>query len=157
GGGAPSVSANGVVNSANFLPQVAPNGLISIIGRNLATTATATSSTLPTLMGGTCVTLNNAPIPLMATSPGQINAQIPTTLAAGRYPLVGRSVTAQAASATFNVRVSKYAPAIFMDAEGAAIFHADGTRVNEDHPGHRDEKLTIYATGLGTTTGGRVT
>ena len=44
-----------------------------------------------------------------------------------------------------------------MDANGAAIFHADGSRVNPSNPGHRDEKLTIYATGLGATTGGKVT
>ena len=56
-----------------------------------------------------------------------------------------------------NVTVAKYAPAVFMDAQGAALYHADGTRVNQDHPGKRDERLTLYATGLGVTTGGRVT
>jgi uncharacterized protein (TIGR03437 family) len=156
--GAPAVSANGVVNAANFQAAVAPNGLISIIGRNLASTASVASGiTLPTVLGGACVTLNNVPVPLMATAPGQINAQIPVTLAAGRYPLVVRSLAGQSASASVNVTVSKYAPAIFIDSQGPAIFHADGSRVNQDHPGHRDEKLTIYATGLGTTTGGRVT
>jgi len=153
----PAVLNNGVVNAANFLPNIAPNGLISIMGRNLATTASATTTTLPTLLGGSCVTLNNTPIPILATSPGQINAQIPTTLAAGRYPLIVRNLSAQAASAAVNVTVSKYAPAIFIDSQGPAIFHADGSRVNVDRPGHRDEKITIFATGLGTTTGGRVT
>jgi len=154
---APSVPASGVVNVANFQPAVAPNGLIAIIGRNLASTASATSSTLPTILGGTCVTLNNSPLPLIATSAGQINAQLPPTLAAGRYPLVVRSIAGQAASSSVNVTVAKYAPAIFVDSGGPAIYHADGTRVDKDHPGHRDEKLTIYATGLGTTTGGKVT
>jgi uncharacterized protein (TIGR03437 family) len=46
---------------------------------------------------------------------------------------------------------------VFVDAQGAALYHADGTRVNKDHPGTRDEHLTLYATGLGVTTGGRVT
>jgi uncharacterized protein (TIGR03437 family) len=109
------------------------------------------------VLGGVCVTLNNTPIPLLATSAGQINAQLPVTLAAGRYPLVVRSIAGQAASSSVNVTVAKYAPAIFIDSNGPAIFHADGSRVDQDHPGHRDEKLTIYATGMGTTTGGRVT
>jgi uncharacterized protein (TIGR03437 family) len=152
----PSVSNNGVVNAANFLPSMAPNGLIAVIGRNLASTASASSPTLPTVLGGTCVTLNNAPLPLLATSAGQINAQLPPTLAAGRFPLVVRNIAGQAASGSVTVTVSKYAPAIFMDAQGPAIYHADGTRVTVDNPGHRDEKLTIYATGMGTTTGGRV-
>ena len=68
-----------------------------------------------------------------------------------------RSLTGQAASGSVMVTVSKYAPAIFVDAQGPAIFHKDGNRVNKAHPANRDEPLTIYATGLGITTGGRVT
>ena len=108
-------------------------------------------------LGGSCVTLNNTPLPLLATSTGQINAQLPPTLAAGRYPLVVRSIANQAASAALNVTVAKYAPAIFIDAQGPAIFHKDGNRVNKQHPASRDEPLTMYATGLGVTIGGRVT
>ena len=153
----PQVPANGVVNMADFTGGVAPGGLMAIFGANLATAATAASSPLPTLLGGACVTLNNTPLSLLATSPTQINAQLPPTLAAGRYPLVVRSLTGQAASSSINLTVSKYAPAVFVDAQGAALYHADGTRVNKDHPGTRDEHLTLYATGLGVTTGGRVT
>jgi len=152
----PQVPANGVVNTANYQGGVAPGGLISIFGANLASSATAVSSPLPTLLGGSCVTLNNAPLSLLATSSTQINAQLPPTLAAGRYPLVVRSIAAQAASSSITATVSKYAPAVFVDAQGAALYHADGTRVDRDHPGKRDEKLTLYATGLGVTTGGRV-
>ena len=153
----PQVPGNGVVNMANYGSGVAPGGLIAIFGSNLASAATSASSPLPTLLGGACVTLNNTPLSLLATAPTQINAELPPTLAAGRYPLVVRSIGGQAASSTVNVTVSKYAPAVFVDAQGAALYHADGTRVNRDHPGKRDEKLTLYATGLGVTTGGRVT
>jgi uncharacterized protein (TIGR03437 family) len=44
-----------------------------------------------------------------------------------------------------------------VDSQGPALYHADGSRVTKDHPGKRDEPLTLYATGLGVTTGGRVT
>jgi len=71
--------------------------------------------------------------------------------------LVVRSIANQAASSAAAVTVAKYAPAIFFDDQGAAIFHKDGTRLDQNHPGHRDEPLTIFATGLGTTTGGKVT
>jgi uncharacterized protein (TIGR03437 family) len=153
----PSVSAGGVVSTANFLPAVAPGGLISIFGKNLASNDTAAGTPLPAVLGGTCVTFNNTPLPLMASSTGQINAQLPPTLAAGRYSLVVRSIANQAASSAATITVAKYAPAIFFDDQGAAIFHQDGTRLDASHPGHRDEPLTILATGLGTTTGGRVT
>lgn len=153
----PSVGAGGVVSNANFLTAVAPGSLISIFGKNLASSATATGTPLPNVLGGTCVTFNNTPLPLMASSTGQINAQLPPTLAAGRYSLVVRSIANQAASSAASVTVSKYAPAIFVDSQGAAIFHQDGTRVDQNHPGHRDEPLTLLATGLGTTIGGKVT
>jgi uncharacterized protein (TIGR03437 family) len=153
---APTLAGAPLVNSANLTAGVAPGGLVSIFGKNLAAGGSSSGSPLPTILGGTCVTLNNAPLSLLATSPTQVNAQLPFTLAAGRYPLVVRSIANQAASASVNVTVSRYAPAIFFDAQGPAILHQDGTRVNKDHPASRDEPLTIYATGLGTTTGGKV-
>ncbi|MBZ5624791.1 MAG: hypothetical protein LAQ69_39740 [Acidobacteriia bacterium] len=154
---APQLAGTPATNSANFTTGMAPGGLISIFGKNLAAAAGAPGTPLPAILGGTCVTLNNAPIPLLATSGSQINAQLPFTLAAGRYPLVVRSTANQDASPSVTVTVAKYAPAIFFDAQGPAILHKDGTRVNKAHPASRDEPLTIYATGLGTTTGGKVT
>lgn len=150
---------NSVVNLASYQPTVAPGALVGIFGSNLASQATASTTSLPTVLGGTCVTLNNVAIPLMATANGQINAQIPTTLAAGKYPLVVHSITNQATS-TFpiTVTVAKYAPAVFVDASGqAAIYHSDGTPVTKDNPTTRDQRLTMYATGLGVTSGGTVT
>jgi uncharacterized protein (TIGR03437 family) len=153
----PLLSANAMVNSANFQAAVAPGGLVSIMGKNLAASATANVSPLPTLLGGVCVLFNGSPLNLLATADAQVNAQLPVGLAAGRYPLVVHSLTNQTASGTANVTVSKYAPAVFVDAQGPSIFHSDGTRVDQNHPGVRDEPLTIYATGLGATTGGKVT
>jgi uncharacterized protein (TIGR03437 family) len=153
----PAVKSGGVVNTANFTSAIAPGGLVSIFGQNLASSATASSYPLPNILGGTCVTLNNSPLPILATSPTQVNVQIPPTLAAGRYPLVVHSISGQAASSSLTVTVSKYAPAIFLDAGGPQIFHKNGARVDKNHPATRDEPLTIYATGLGVTTGGKVT
>lgn len=153
----PSLAGSPLVNQANQTSGVAPGGLVSVLGKNLAASATSSTTPLPTVLGGVCVTLNNAPLPLQATGAGQINAQLPFTLAAGRYPLVVRSLANQTASSSVTVTVAKYAPAIFVDADGPAIFHANGQRVNKQHPATRDEPLTIMATGLGVTTGGKVT
>jgi uncharacterized protein (TIGR03437 family) len=103
--------------------------------------------------------LNNSPIPLLASSSGQINAQIPPTLAAGTYPLVVHSIANQVSSVfPVEVTVAKYAPAVFVDANGqAAIYHQDGTPVTKNNPTTRDQKLVMYATGLGPTSGGAVT
>ena len=53
--------------------------------------------------------------------------------------------------------VSKYAPAVMMTSDGqASIYHSDGKLVTKDNPTTRDQRLVIYAAGLGPTTGGKV-
>ena len=154
----PAISRGGVVNLASYTAAVAPNGLISIFGTALGSQAQPGSTPLPTTLGGTCITLNNTPIPLLLVSPTQINAQIPPSLAAGNYTLVIHSIANQTASASQTLAVSKYAPAVFVDSTGQlALYHADGTPVNVDYPATRDEPLVMYAAGLGATTGGAVT
>lgn len=153
----PTINRNGIVNTASYLPQVAPGGLISIFGRNLGEAEAAGGPPYPMMLGRTCVTFNNVPLPLIMTSPGQINAQIPPETRAGRYSLVVRNIDRQAASAATNVTVAKYAPAVFMYENGQpAILHLDGRPVTPEAKAHRDEQLVIYATGLGATKGGRV-
>jgi uncharacterized protein (TIGR03437 family) len=154
----PVPSKGGAVNLASYTASVAPNGLLAIFGQNFGTLATPASTPLPLIMGGTCVTLGNVALPLLLTSPEQINAQIPPGTAAGTYPLVVRSIANLAASSSENVTVAKYAPAVFVDSTGQlALFHASGQYVNTSNPATRDEPLTMYATGLGVTTGGAVT
>jgi uncharacterized protein (TIGR03437 family) len=154
----PVISANGIVNLASYQASSAPGGLIGIFGQNLGTQATSATASLPTVLGGTCVTLNNVPLPLTLVSPNQINAQLPVGLAAGKYPLVVRSITNKAASIfPVSATVAKYAPAVFVSGNQAAIVHTDGTYVTKDHPAKRDEKLLLFATGLGPTHGGAVT
>ncbi len=154
----PTVNNNGVVSNANMQGAIAPGGLVTILGKGLASSATA-NPPLPTILGGTCVTLNNQPLPLLMTSDGQINAQIPNTMAAGRYQFAVRSLSNQMASAITLQSVSKYAPAVFvLDSKGQpALYHQDGSLVTVDNKASRDEPLKMYATGLGVTTGGRVT
>jgi uncharacterized protein (TIGR03437 family) len=153
------INPNGVVNLASYQTTLAAGGLISIFGRNLGLDASTSTTALPTVLGGTCVTLNNNPIPLFLTSAGQINAQIPVNLAAGRYPLIVRSVDRRLASVAQTVTVSRYAPAVFADtATGAAIvLDSEGRLVTRSNPTTRDQRLVLYATGLGPTSGPAIT
>ncbi len=155
----PQINPRGLVSMASYQPSVAPGQLVSMFGRNLGVREVASTSPLPTFLGGVCVTANNRPLPLLMTSPLQINAQIPPEFAAGRYTVQVRSVSRKTASTTYALTVSKYAPAVFVDPETgrAAIYHADGSPVTPDHPAQRDERLVLYATGLGITKGGKVT
>lgn len=155
----PQISARGAVNLASYQTPIAPNGLLSIFGRNLGAQATSSSLPLPTLLGGVCVTLGTTALPLFATSAGQINAQIPPEIATGTYALTVRSIDKKIASASQSLAVSKYAPAVLVDpqTQQTLLFHSDGRLVNKDHPAHRDEPLVMYALGLGPTKGGAVT
>ncbi len=147
----PQVPAAGIVNVGNFTASAAPNGLVSIFGQNLGASATAGTTPLPLTLGGTCVTLNNSPIPLLMTSTGQINAQIPPELAAGRYTLMIRSVDRKISSQTVQLTVAKYAPAVLADptSKRALVFRPNGEAVSVNRPAKRDEPLVMYAVGLG--------
>jgi uncharacterized protein (TIGR03437 family) len=148
----------GVVNLANLGTSLAGNEMAAVYGTNLASAATAPTSGLPLILGGTCVTLNNVAVPLEMSSGGQINFQTPPGLAAGKYPLVVRSISNQAATSSTSVTIAKYAPAVMMTSDGqASIYHSDGSLVTISNPTTRDQTLTIFAAGLGPTTGGTVT
>jgi uncharacterized protein (TIGR03437 family) len=155
----PAISANGAVNAASYKTDNTPGGIVSIFGRNLGRTESASSTPLPGNLGGVCVTLNNQALPLFATSAGQINAQIPPELAVGSYPLIVRSLENKVSSVTQTLRLQRYAPAVMVDpaSSQAFIYHADGTRVTPDSPTHRDDRLVIYALGLGPTKGPKLT
>lgn len=150
----PAIHSGGIVSLADYTAPLAAGGLMTIFGDNLGAASTG-SSPLPTSLGGTCVTLNGSPIPMSLVSPGQINAAIPSTLAAGRYPVVIHSLTSLAASASTTISISKYAPAVFAaylnGGWQSAIVHMDGTFVTPDNPATRDEYLSIFTTGMGPT------
>jgi len=157
-GAGTSIRQNGVVNMANSQAKLAAGGLISIYGQNLGVEESIPNPPLRTQLGGTCVTLDEAPIPLVMTSTGQINAQLPPTVTAGRHTLVVRAYARNAASTATSIDVVKIAPAVLIhDQTGqASIFHDDGTPVTNNREAGRDEPLTLFAIGLGATAGGTV-
>lgn len=153
-GRTPGFNANGVVNTASRTRPVSPGSLITILGNNLADTATASGSSLPRSLGGVCVTANEIAIPLLATSPTQIDAQLPPELPPTRVTLAVRSTRLGLSSPGVQVPLSRTGPGVFtMDVDGqprAALFHTvDSTLVTPVYPGESDEQLVLYATGLG--------
>jgi hypothetical protein len=92
-----STGATGIVNSADGTPNISPGSFITITGQNLATAATASTIPPPTVLGGSCVTFGDISVPLLVTSSGQIQAQVPDTLSAGKQVVDVRPLaTAQA-------------------------------------------------------------
>ena len=89
---APQIAvAKGVVN-ANGSATLPVGGFITINGTNLASSSTALQLPTPTVLGGSCVTFNDVPLPLYSASPGQITALIPPNVTPGSNVVQVRSL-----------------------------------------------------------------
>lgn len=154
---APSYSSASIVNSASNIPgPLAPNGLTTIYGTNLAWSTRAvgpediSGGVMPTVLAGVRVYVGGNPAYLYYVSPKQINFLIPSRLKAGNYDvwvfregLVGEKVS---------VQLSEAAPGLFqLDAETVIATHADGSVVTPAQPARPGEAIVVYAAGLGRT------
>jgi len=104
-GTTPAIAAKGIVNAADGSQNFAPGSFITISGTNLASAATAQTLPPPTVLGGSCVTFGDVAIPLLQTSSGAIQAQIPTTIRTGAQVVEVRSLAMAQDSAPVLVTV----------------------------------------------------
>lgn len=88
-----AAGTRGIVNSSDGSASFKPGSFITVNGLNLASSATADSLPVPTVLGGTCVVFNDVPLPLLQTSPTQISAQIPDTVRPGFNVVQVRSLS----------------------------------------------------------------
>lgn len=132
-----SVTGISMVSAASFSGSLTPEGIGSIFGVGLATnTASATSTTLPTDLGGAQVILLDASgtrrnAGLFFVSPTQINFQVPAATSAGVaviYVQRGGVVVGQG-----TVMIEPVAPALFSaNANGQGVAAAVVLRVKSD-------------------------
>jgi DNA-binding beta-propeller fold protein YncE len=85
-------AAKSVINANNGTAAFAPGSFVTINGTNLASAATATTLPPPTVLGGSCVLVDGVAIPLLSTSPTQIQAQIPASIRSGSNVFQVRSL-----------------------------------------------------------------
>jgi uncharacterized protein (TIGR03437 family) len=142
-----------VVNAASSLP--APNNyvssgcIISIYGTGLSTVTREVTvgdlvaGALPKALGGVQVSIGGVAAPLFYISPLQINAQAPTELAPGVWPVTVRLVNLESSD---QVEVRPYSPGLF-----DSVRHTDGTLVSPSAPGRPGEFLLFFGTGFGPT------
>jgi uncharacterized protein (TIGR03437 family) len=105
----PAIAAGsrGIVNANTGTTSFSPGAFITVSGTNLAAPATSDTLPLPTVLGGSCVTLSDVPLPLLQTSPGQITAQIPDTMRPGLYVAQVRSLAEASQSEAVLITVTK--------------------------------------------------
>lgn len=152
----PSYSAASIAHAAaNVSGFYAANTLVSIYGTNLALSTVAlraadvVGGTLPSVLGGVRVLVDNRFADVIFVSPRQVNFLIPTSLGVSSTTIVllnnGR------AGATISVELAESAPGLF-ETDGYVIAtHGNGPLVTEAAPATHGEVLVLYATGLGPT------
>ncbi|MEZ5402263.1 MAG: hypothetical protein R2729_21495 [Bryobacteraceae bacterium] len=143
-----------IVNGASFRGEqpLSPGALASAFGAfGTVTTTSFENFPLPTSLAGVSVRIGDVDAPLVAVSTTQVNFQIPTTLAPGRYPIrvANGSTTVEGA-----VLVMHTSPGIFVldsarPAQGA-ILNQDNSINGANAPAARGSVVTIYGTGPGT-------
>ena len=115
----PFVSPSGVISAGNYgaFPIIAPATWIEIYGVNLATTPSQTwggadfnGNQAPAALGGTTVTVAGKAAFVDFVSPGQVNVQVPSGIAAGPQPLV--VTTAGGSSLAYTVTVKAQEPGL---------------------------------------------
>jgi len=145
-----------VVNAADGTKPVAPGGLISVYGTQMAPVNLATKEVpLPTALADSCLTVNGVPVPVLFVSSTQINGQLPFNVD-GNAQMTLR--TPGGISDNFNFSIQPAAPSIFRTGTAgpetglATITRADnGQLVTPTNPLHYGDSITIWATGLGRT------
>ena len=150
----PKITA--VVNAADGKLPVAPGGLISIYGQQMAPVNIATSEIpLPTALGESCLTVNGVAVPVLFVSSQQINGQLPFNVD-GNAQMTLR--TPGGISDNFNFSILPAAPSVFRSGVAgpttglATITRADnGELVTPTNPVHPGDSIVIWATGLGRT------
>lgn len=101
----PAINPGGIVNASDGSANIQPGSFITISGQNLASAATASTVPPPTVLGGSCVTFGGVAVPLLQTSSGKIQAQVPDTLLPGAQVVAVRSLAMAQDSAPVTVTV----------------------------------------------------
>jgi uncharacterized protein (TIGR03437 family) len=163
-GGPPAIVPQTIVSSSSFKSgSVSPGELISVYGANLgpATPVSATGTgNLPTSLGGTTVTFDGTPVPLIYVSSSEVSIETPVTLISGQSTSIQVSSTfGQSNSVTLPIVPAR--PGIFTVESGGAgqarAINQDGTTngdgtvtaAGSDVPAPAGTVIQLFASGLG--------
>jgi uncharacterized protein (TIGR03437 family) len=128
----PNAGPLAVVNASNYVQSIALNSIATAFGKNLATGSySATAQPLPTNLGGTTVTVNGTPAPLIYVSPTQINFIVPVGTTAGSASVSVNTNGTNVANGL--VSISRSMPGIFTataDGKGTPAGHSTSDGVN---------------------------
>ena len=154
----PVVTSQGVVQAASDQGGVpiAPGGLITIYGQNLSDNSGQGTLPLPQQLNGTQALMGNQPLPILYTSTGQLNVQVPYGVPVNTtYQLSVQHGNSLSVPETLVVAAAQ--PGVFtLNQRGfgqGSIVKSDGvTLAQPGTPANIGETVVIYCTGLGSVT-----
>ena len=139
---APSSPQNAAAVIATPVGQAVPGSLLTLTGANLGPASQASGDSLPRSLASTFVSVDGVRAPLVTTSAGQIELQIPWDLPAGSANVVV-SVAGEMSN-TLMVSMQATMPTIL-----AIVHQSDGNPVSNAEPATAGEILVAYMAGLG--------
>jgi uncharacterized protein (TIGR03437 family) len=160
-GQAPSYSTAQIVNASDYSPgPFAPNSMLTIFGSSLANLPSTqgvglseeNSASLPIVLAGVSVYIDNSPAPLLYVSASQINLLIPPNEIAGDVLIQVDRQGTRGPIAT--ITLVNAAPALFPSPGSIAAaqdFNANSAMVTAAAPAQPGDLIILYAAGLGST------
>lgn len=154
GSSGPQAPLDGFVNGASFVPGWSPGALGSIFGQGLSSASgpvAATTTPLPTELGGVRVLINGTPAPLFFVSGRQINLQTPFETQTGAATVTIDNNGVQ--TVVEGIPVNAVKPGIFeINVEGqriAAALREDFSVITPSNPAVPGEVVQLFYTGGG--------
>jgi uncharacterized protein (TIGR03437 family) len=145
----PSVTPNGIVNAASYVPAITPGSLATIFGTLLTAGVTAHAfPPLPFGLSGVQVMVNGLPAQLLYVSDSQINFLVPAAITGETATI---EITNPAGSSSpFAAQVRPVSPGIFFgEGNAGAVLIANTGLTTAERPAVAGDYLEIYCTGLG--------
>ena len=138
------------VNAGSNVAKLSPGVLFSFYGANMAaSTAVASGSPWPTVLGGASVRINGTLVPLFFASPTQINGQVPYEMTIGSTGRATVTVNGLASSEiAFTVAASSPGILVFGN-NRAVVVNPDGSVNTSTTPAKPQDVLVAYFTGTG--------
>ncbi|MBV9401988.1 MAG: hypothetical protein JO062_28700 [Bryobacterales bacterium] len=166
----PSIKSGGVISAGAFgaFSAIAPGSWIEIYGSNLAGNTRSWSSAdfsgvnAPTSLDGTSVTIGGQKAFVDYISPGQVNAQVPSTVGSGSQGIVVATATGATvpytitvnavepgflAPPSFKVAGNQYVVALFSD--GAYVLPPGAVAGVTSRRAQPGDTITLYGVGFG--------
>lgn len=144
----PVISANGVVNSASFVPHISPGALATVFGTGLSAANASAAAPLPFSLAGVSVSVNGRAAPVYSVTPTSVNFQVPWETKTGNATVT--LTVGGLNSNTITVPVLVAGPGLFVQSSGAAVvLNSDGTLNGPGNPAKTGSTIIAYVTGSG--------